>query len=117
MLSDLVERRLQKIGGVHARDLHRVLEREEDSFAGALIGVHLEQVPAAIEDLPPGHLVALAAGQDRGQRALAAAVRPHDGVRFARVDGQVHAVEDLFALHSGVEVFDFKDRLVHFKFA
>jgi hypothetical protein len=35
-------------------------------------------------------------------------------VDFTRVDGQVHAFEDLFALHAGVQVFDFEKWLVHF---
>ena len=59
-----------------------------------------------------GDVVAVAAGEDGGQRALAAAVRAHDGVDFAGVDGQVDAFEDLLALHAGAEVFDFENGLL-----
>jgi hypothetical protein len=34
---------------------------------------------------------------------------------FARVDGKIDAFEDLLALNAGVEVSDFKYRLVHFR--
>ena len=42
VLAHFVERRFQEIGRVDARDLDRVLERQEDAFAGALIGVQVE---------------------------------------------------------------------------
>src|SRR3546814_9915971 len=45
-------------------------------------------------------------------RSLAAAVRAHDGVDFARVDGQADALEDLFALNARTEVLDFENRLL-----
>jgi hypothetical protein len=33
---------------------------------------------------------------------------------FARADGEADALENLFALHASVEVFDFKYWFVHF---
>ena len=41
VLADFVQRGLQKIGAVHAGDFNRVLEREEQAFAGALLGVEV----------------------------------------------------------------------------
>jgi hypothetical protein len=35
-------------------------------------------------------------------------------VDFTRVDGQVDALQDLFALNARVEVFDFENRFAHF---
>jgi hypothetical protein len=32
---------------------------------------------------------------------------------FAGIDDQADALEDLFALHAGVEIFDFKNRFAH----
>ena len=95
VLADGVERRLEEVGVGDAGDLDRVLEREEHAFAGPLLGVHVEQVLALVEDLALGDLVGVAAGQDAGERALAGAVRPHDGVDLAGVDRQVDALEDL----------------------
>ena len=93
-------------------NLDRILEGQEDAFAGALLGVHVEQVLAAVDDFAAGDLVAVAPGEDAGQRALAGAVRPHDGVDFAGVDGEVDAFEDLPALDAGGEVSDGEDGLL-----
>ena len=113
-LADLVKRRLQKVGGVHAGDFDRVLEGQEHPGARSLLGSHVEKVLAAVKNAAFGHFIAFATRQDGRQRALAAAVGPHDGVHLSRVDGQVHALEDFFVFHSGVQVFYFKYWLVHF---
>ena len=55
-----------------------------------------------------GDVVAIAAGQHLRERAFAAAVRPHDGVHFAGVDGQVDPFEDFLAVHAGMQIFDFE---------
>src|SRR6185503_4334435 len=79
---------------------------EEDPLAGALLGVHLEQVLALVNDFSGGDLVAFASGKNRGQRAFAGTVRAHDGVDFARAEGPVDAVDAFLVLHAGVEVLD-----------
>ena len=76
VLADFVQRGLEKISAVHAGNLDRILEREEQPFAGALLGVEVEQVLAAVNHRAAGHVVAVAPGENRGERALAAAVRP-----------------------------------------
>ena len=53
---------------------------------------------AVVADLAAGHLVALAAGQHVGERALARAVRPHDRVHLAGADLQVDAAQDLLVV-------------------
>src|SRR5437867_2610568 len=106
VLATLVERGAEEVGAVHARNLDRVLKGEEDAFAGALLGVEFEQVFALVDDFAGGDVVAFAAGEDRGQRALAGAVRAHDGMDFAKPEGEIDAVEDFFVLHTGVEVLD-----------
>ena len=82
VLADGVQRGLEEVGVGDAGDLHRVLEGQEHALAGALLGVHLQQVPAVEEHLALGDLVVLAAGEHLGQGGLAGAVRPHDGVHL-----------------------------------
>ena len=66
-------------------NLHRILEREEDPRLRALFGLHLEQILAVVRDRAAGDLVRRIAGQHLRERALAGAVRPHDGVHLAGV--------------------------------
>jgi len=58
------------------------------------------------EDFAAGHLVILMTAQDLAQGALARAVRAHDGVHFAWLDGEREAFEDFAFSDAGVEVFD-----------
>jgi hypothetical protein len=48
-LALLVHRHLEELHGRHARDFHRVLEREEQAGSGALGGVHLQDALAIVE--------------------------------------------------------------------
>ena len=106
VLADGVDGGAQEVGVGDAGDLDGILEGEEDAFAGALLGVHVEQVLALEEDLALGDLVGVAAGEDAGERALAGAVGPHDGVDLAGVDLEVDAAEDFLVVDAGVEVVD-----------
>ena len=105
-LADGVERRLQEVGVVDARDLDRVLEGHEHALAGALVGGHLEQVLAAVEDAAAGDLVAGVAGQGPGQGALARPVGSHDGVHLARIHFETHSAEDLFVLRLHLQILN-----------
>ena len=73
------------------------MEGEEDSGAGALLGLHGEEVGALEEDGAGGDLVFAAAGQDLGEGALAAAVWTHDGVDLAHLEREAEVLEDGFA--------------------
>jgi len=77
-------------------------------FAGAVFRGHFEQVFAVVSDGAAGDGVEVAAGEHLGERALAAAVRSHDGVDFARVDGEVDALENFAFANFGVQIFDFE---------
>ena len=48
MLAHRVERGLEEVDVVHARDLDRILEREEHALARALLGRQREQVLALV---------------------------------------------------------------------
>ena len=101
-----VERGLEEVGVVHAGDLDRVLERHEDAFAGARVGIHLEEVLALEQDLAARDDVFGMTGQRAGQRALARAVGPHDGVHFARVHVEVDPLEDLLVFRLDLQILD-----------
>ena len=78
------------------------------------LGLQLQQVLAIEADAAGGDLVLLAPGQHLGQRALAGAVRAHDGVHLARLDREVDALEDLAALDGHVQVLDLEQWLPWF---
>src|SRR5439155_24263617 len=88
----------------------RVLEGEEDAFAGPSLGRHREQVLPLVSDVPCRDLVAGTAGENVGEGALSGAVRAHDGVDLARAHRQIHAAEDLVAGDARVKVLDFEQR-------
>ena len=100
-LAAFVEGGLQKDGAVDAGDFHRVLEGEENARARAFLRLHFQEVGAVEGDAAAGDVIFAAPGQDAGQGAFAAAVRPHDGVDFAGLDGKVQAFEDFLAVHAG----------------
>jgi hypothetical protein len=85
---------LQQVDVLHPGDLHRVLEAQQQAFAGALLGLQCEQILAHVFHGAAGHLVAVAAAEDLAERALARAVRTHDGVDLARLHLEVDALED-----------------------
>src|ERR1019366_3194 len=100
-----VERRAQEVQVAHPGDLHRVLEGEEDSGRGPVLGRQGEQVLALEEDRA-GDVVGLVAGHHVGEGALARAVGAHDGVYLARSNFEVDPPKDLIVADLGVEVLD-----------
>ena len=76
----------QEIQVADAGDLHRVLERHEDARGGAFLRLQTQQILAVIGHLARRDFIGLPAGQHLGQRALARAVGPHDGVHLAGPD-------------------------------
>ena len=83
MLARGIQRGLQQVDVVHARNLDRVLEPEKHAFVGALFRRQRQQVAALESHFPARDLVARAARQRVGEGALAGAVRPHDRVHLA----------------------------------
>ncbi len=91
-----------------AWDFDGILERQEHALGGALVRVHFQQVFALEQDLATGDFVSGFTGDDVGERRLAGAVRPHDGVDLALVHGQRQPMENLAILDTDLQVFDFK---------
>jgi hypothetical protein len=78
-----------------SRHLLGVLEREEDAGPTAVVGTPLGDVVAAEPDRPAGDAVLGAAHERAGERGLARAVGPHQGVHLTLADRQVEATDDL----------------------
>ena len=66
--------------------------------------------------LAAGDGVARTAGQHVGERALAGAVRSHDGVHLAGLHREGEAPQDLLVADAGVKVFDLEHRRRSFAF-
>ena len=87
---------------------------EFESLAGEIKQAHgrafvrfeCEQVLARKGHRSAGHFIARPPAKHIAQRRFARAVRPHDCVDFARVDGQRQAFEDRLVGHGGMEVSD-----------
>ena len=95
-----VQRGLEEVLVLDAGDLHRVLEGHEHTLAGALVRIHFQKIASFEGDFPFDDLVFRMPGNDTRQRALAGAVRPHDGVHFARVHVQIDPLEDLLVFRA-----------------
>ncbi len=103
----------QEIHVVHAGNLDRILERQEDAGARPLVGRERQQVAPLVEHAALGHLVAGLAGQDARERAFARAVRAHDRMHLAGRDGKVDALEDFAPLRQPrVQISDFQHHVV-----
>ena len=107
-IADVRSRVSQEVGHFHARNRHRTLEGHEDPGPRPLRRIPFENVLAVELDRAVGDFVFRVTHDRAGERALAGAVRPHQRVRFAAADRQIHAVEDRFALDGHVQVVDLK---------
>ncbi len=72
-----------------------ILEGEEDTGLGALVGAGLGDVDVVEQDLPAGDLVGRMAGDRVGKRRLARTVGAHDRVHLARRDLEIDTLDDL----------------------
>ncbi len=98
MLPNRVQCGSEEIHVAYARDLDRVLKRQEHTFARALFRKHREQVLAFIDYFAQGHFVALAAGEDMSKRALARPIRAHDGVNFTGLHLEIDPSQDFILI-------------------
>ena len=101
-----VERRLEEGHGGDAGDLDRILEGEEQARHRALVRLQVEDRCAVQQHLTLGDLVIVLAGENVGERRLAGAVRPHDGVHFAGLHRQGETLQDLAVANPCVKVLD-----------
>src|SRR5690606_16709696 len=99
-----VHRGFQQVRIVHARDLDRILEREENALARTLLRRHREEILALELYETCGHVVILAPGQHLREGALAGAVRPHDRVDLAGRDREIESFQDRVRLDLDVQI-------------
>ncbi len=104
-LALLLHGQLHEVGHRHARNLHRILESEEQPRTGTVLDRHREQVAAPEFDRTLGHGIFAVAGQHRRESRFARPVRSHDGMHLARTDLEVDAAKDLLALDRGMQIF------------
>ena len=107
VLSLRVDRGFQEVRVVDAWNLDRILKRHEDPFARAIFGRELDEILAVVGDAATGDFNFGMAGQGARERALARAVRSHDGVDLALLHGQVDAAEDVFRAAADLQILDF----------
>src|SRR5690606_24043418 len=79
----------EEVRVAYARDLNGILECKEQSLAGTFLRGQFQKVFPVKINRPLCDLEVLVARKHRCQRALTRAVRPHDGVYLARIDGEV----------------------------
>ena len=104
-----VERGLEEVGVVHAGDLDRVLERHEHAFAGALVGIHLEQVLALVA--APSPPVTSYSGWPASTRASVLLPEPFGPMMACTSPAftvQVDPLEDLLVFGLDLQILDFK---------
>ena len=87
-------------------DLLRVLEAEEDAPGGPLVGGQPGDVLTPEADGAPGDPVGGVGEEGVGERGLAGAVGPHEGVDLALADRQAQPAQDLGAVDGDPEVVD-----------
>ena len=101
-LALFVDGQLHKISHRDARDLHRILEAQEQPQPRPVLDGHRQQVAAQKLGRPFGDGELFIARQHRRQRRLARAVRPHDGMHLTGPDFEVDTPENLLAVDRGV---------------
>jgi len=106
VLAGSVDRRLEEVDVVDARNLDRILEAEEHALARPLLGSERQKIASLIAHGARSDLVARTPGQHVRERALAGAVRAHDGMHLAGGDLERQALQDFLAVHFDVQVVD-----------
>ena len=108
VLAFRVERGLEKVGVVNARNLDRVLEAQENAVASTFFGFEFQQVLTLEGDGTARDFVVLVARNDLRQRTLTGAVGAHDGMHLAGVNRQGQTAEDFTVADATLKVLDFE---------
>ena len=99
LAAPLLQGAADEAGQGDAGDLHGVLEGEEDTLLGPLVGGLVGDVFPLEEDLTAGDVILGVAHERVAQGGLAGSVGAHEDVGLASVYIQINAVENLFLLY------------------
>ena len=97
----------------HAGDFAWILESHEEAFARAFVGLELKKIFAIHHYVALGYVVVRMTGEHLCKRALAGAIRPHDGVHFTARHSQAEPADNLLVRDRHVQVF--YDQRLHYR--
>src|SRR4051794_17314789 len=106
MFANGVYCRTQEVAVGYSRDLDGILEGQEKALTGPLFRIEVQQVFPLEQYFPAGDFVCVTPSQHARERALAGAIWPHDRMDLTRVNGEVNTLQNLFVLHSRLEVLN-----------
>ena len=104
VFTPLIHGRAHEIHHTHPRNLHRILEREEQPLMTAVLRTELQQIPPQETYAAPGHLKGRMARKHTAQRTLARPVRPHDGMYLTLIHIEIYTSQNLFPIDTCVQV-------------
>ena len=87
----LIDGSLHEVGHRHTRNLHRILEREEQPLVSSVLWLHLQQVLAIEVGFAFCNLVEWIAYEYSTQCRLTRTIRSHDSMCLAILDNQINA--------------------------
>ena len=110
-----IDGRAHEVDHRDSGNLNGILEGEEKTLMGAVLGREREQVEAVEVDGASCDGEGGITGENAGECGLSRAVGAHDCVNFAGADGKVDATEDLAPFNAGAQAADFQQYFVsHF---
>ena len=100
------ERGVEEVAEADPGELHRVLEREEETVGGSFVRREPEQFLTVDRDGTAGDGVVVSAHQHVGECRLPRAVRPHERVHLTGTHLEVDPAQDLLPGNRRVQVGD-----------
>ena len=112
-LSSGIHGSFHKVGNTDPRNLHRILETQEQPGPRPLFRLHGEQILSVISDRTFSNLISRPPGKNRAESTFSGTVRSHDGMYFTSSYGKVQPFEDLLPLYICMEVIYLKQYIIH----
>ena len=99
---------LHEVRDRNSWNLHRILEREEDSRPCTLLRRHCKKILTEKLDCSCRHCKLRLSGQHCRKSTLAGAVRAHDRMDLTLTDRQIHTLQDFLILNRSPEALYFQ---------
>ena len=97
---------LHEVGDSHTRNLHRILERKEDTCPCSFLRRHCQKVLSKELYAACSHSELRLSGKHGGKRTLTCTVRSHHSMNLTLADGQVNTLQDLLILNRSPQAFN-----------